>query len=213
MRTVLFMWIDFVLDVCPAWKIVKARRNQFRWRWLSLYSYLHQRNWKSGYTFNFQLSTFCKFSSLLRVVYSNFFSCSGLEDQGLYRLVGVSSKVSKLLSMGLDRRKVDKLNLEDRLEWENKTITSAIKTYLRQLPEPLMSFRYHTTFIAAASKSPSSACYYNHEFRRHNNYFQFFTEQESRRHRTADVHALVHKLPENHFKMLDILIAHLKKWV
>jgi hypothetical protein len=76
----------------------------------------------------------------------------GLEDQGLYRLVGVSSKVSKLLSMGLDRRKVEKLNLEDRLEWENKTITSAIKTYLRQLPEPLMSFRYHTAFIAAASK-------------------------------------------------------------
>lgn len=76
----------------------------------------------------------------------------GLEDQGLYRLVGVSSKVSKLLSMGLDRRKVEKLNLEDRLEWENKTITSAIKTYLRQLPEPLMSFRYHTAFIVAASK-------------------------------------------------------------
>ena len=75
----------------------------------------------------------------------------GLEDQGLYRLVGVSSKVNKLLSMGLDRRKVEKINLEDRLEWENKTITSAIKTYLRQLPEPLMSFRYHTAFIAAAS--------------------------------------------------------------
>jgi len=54
--------------------------------------------------------------------------------------------------MGLDRRKVEKLNLEDRLEWENKTITSAIKTYLRQLPEPLMSFRYHTAFIASASK-------------------------------------------------------------
>ncbi|XP_046636547.1 rho GTPase-activating protein 26-like isoform X2 [Daphnia pulicaria] len=109
----------------------------------------------------------------------------GLEDQGLYRLVGVSSKVSKLLSMGLDRRKVEKLNLEDRLEWENKTITSAIKTYLRQLPEPLMSFRYHTAFIAAA-------------------------KQESRLHRTADVHALVHRLPENHFKMLDIMITHLK---
>ena len=75
-----------------------------------------------------------------------------MEDQGLYRLVGVSSKVSKLLTMGLDRRKVEKLNLEDRLEWENKTITSAIKTYLRQLPEPLMSFRYHTAFIASASK-------------------------------------------------------------
>jgi hypothetical protein len=75
----------------------------------------------------------------------------GLEEQGLYRVVGVNSKVTKLLSMGLDRRKADKLNLEDSLEWESKTITSALKTYLRQLPEPLMTFRHHFAFIAAAS--------------------------------------------------------------
>ena len=81
-----------------------------------------------------------------------YFSMTGLEDQGLYRLVGVSSKVTKLLNMGLDRRKSDRISLEDRLEWENKTITSAIKTYLRQLPEPLMSFRHHISFISAASK-------------------------------------------------------------
>ncbi|PSN31567.1 hypothetical protein C0J52_15952 [Blattella germanica] len=76
----------------------------------------------------------------------------GLEEQGLYRVVGVSSKVSKLLSMGLDRRKTDKLSaLDDPFEWESKTITSALKTYLRNLPEPLMTFRYHNGFIAAAS--------------------------------------------------------------
>lgn len=142
-----------------------------------------------------------------------------MEDQGLYRLVGVSSKVSKLLSMGLDRRKVEKLNLEDRLEWENKTITSAIKTYLRQLPEPLMSFRYHTAFIAAASKLLLLLLFYaRRESLRTFRIFLFihffpFTEQESRLHRTADVHTLVHKLPENHLKMLDILISHLKKYV
>jgi hypothetical protein len=79
--------------------------------------------------------------------------CAGLEEQGLYRVGGVSSKVSKLLSMGLDRRKADKLvALDDQFEWENKTITSSLKTYLRNLPEPLMTFRYHSGFIAAASK-------------------------------------------------------------
>ena len=41
--------------------------------------------------------------------------CVGLEEQGLYRVVGVSSKVNKLLAMGLDRRKADKLNLDDPL--------------------------------------------------------------------------------------------------
>ncbi len=33
---------------------------------------------------------------------------SGYEDQGLYRVVGVASKVTKLLTMGLDKRKSEK---------------------------------------------------------------------------------------------------------
>ena len=67
-------------------------------------------------------------------------------------MVGVSSKVTKLLTMGLDRRKSEKLNLEDNMEWESKTITSAIKTFYRNLPEPIMTYKLHSMFIAAASK-------------------------------------------------------------
>ena len=106
----------------------------------------------------------------------------GLEDQGLYRVVGVSSKVrtelptmgfvlwpffarfpplifspyclqvTKCLSAGLDKKKSEKLSFEDPMEWETKTITSAAKTFLRNLPEPLMTFKMHSGFIAAASK-------------------------------------------------------------
>lgn len=77
----------------------------------------------------------------------------GLEEQGIYRVVGVASKVTKLLNMGLDRRKADKgINMDDPQEWETKTITSALKSYLRNLPEPLMTHRYHNGFIAAVSK-------------------------------------------------------------
>lgn len=76
----------------------------------------------------------------------------GLDEQGLYRIVGVSSKVTKLLQMGLDRRKSERLVFEDPIEWETKTITSALKTYLRNLPEPLMTYRFHNEFIAAVSK-------------------------------------------------------------
>ncbi|CAG7818348.1 unnamed protein product [Allacma fusca] len=109
----------------------------------------------------------------------------GLEEQGLYRLVGVSSKVSKLLSQGLDRRKSERLVLSDRCEWETKTITSALKTYFRNLPEPVMTFRYHEAFIAAA-------------------------KQETRVQRVQDVHTLVHRIPMANFQILDILIAHLQ---
>ncbi|XP_046747787.1 rho GTPase-activating protein Graf [Diprion similis] len=108
----------------------------------------------------------------------------GLNEQGLYRVVGVSSKVNKLLAMGLDRRKLEKFNLDDRFEWESKTITSALKTYLRTLSEPLMTFRYYHSFIAAA-------------------------KQENKETRINDVHTLVYKLPKANFNMLLLLINHL----
>ncbi|KAL5012484.1 hypothetical protein ScPMuIL_011035 [Solemya velum] len=110
----------------------------------------------------------------------------GLHDQGLYRLVGVNSKVQKLLSMGLGKRKIDKLNLDDPAQFELKTITSAVKSYLRFLPEPLLTFRLHSDFISAA-------------------------KQESKTLRIHDIHILVHKLPEPNFDMLDLLIKHLKR--
>lgn len=111
----------------------------------------------------------------------------GLEETGLYRMVGLNSKVTKLLQMGLDKRKSDRLQaLDDELEWETKTITSALKTYLRNLPEPLMTFRHHNAFIAAA-------------------------KQDTKVQRVSDVHTLVHRLPKMNFDMLKILIMHLKK--
>ncbi|XP_021366144.1 rho GTPase-activating protein 26-like isoform X3 [Mizuhopecten yessoensis] len=109
----------------------------------------------------------------------------GLFDQGLYRVVGVSSKVSKLISLGLDPKKKDKINIEDPTQFEIKTVTSAVKHYLRSLPEPLMTFKFHSDFIAAA-------------------------KQESKTLRIHDVHTLVHKLPEANFEMLELMIRHLK---
>ncbi|KAJ8934274.1 hypothetical protein NQ318_005594 [Aromia moschata] len=104
----------------------------------------------------------------------------GLEEQGIYRVVGVN----KLLNMGLDRRKSEKLALDDPLEWETKTITSALKTYLRNLPEPLMTYRYHNGFIAAV-------------------------KSESKQTRINDVHILVYRLPKTNFEVLKILMKHL----
>ncbi|XP_060562478.1 rho GTPase-activating protein 26-like isoform X4 [Ruditapes philippinarum] len=110
----------------------------------------------------------------------------GLDDQGLYRVVGVSSKVNKLITLGLDRKKADKLDLNDPTQYETKTITSAVKHYLRTLPEPLMTFKLHADFISAAKR-------------------------ESQNLRLLDIHTLVHKLPEANFEMLDLIIAHLRR--
>ena len=49
-------------------------------------------------------------------------SLLGLEDQGLYRIVGVTSKVNRLLTQGLDKKKLEKLNFDDATKVESKTV-------------------------------------------------------------------------------------------
>ncbi|XP_073896672.1 rho GTPase-activating protein 10 isoform X8 [Macaca fascicularis] len=108
----------------------------------------------------------------------------GINDQGLYRVVGVSSKVQRLLSMLMDVKTCHEVDLENSADWEVKTITSALKQYLRSLPEPLMTYELHGDFIVPAkSGSPES--------------------------RVNAIHFLVHKLPEKNKEMLDILVKHL----
>uniref|UniRef100_A0A8C9PPG0 Rho GTPase activating protein 10 n=1 Tax=Spermophilus dauricus TaxID=99837 RepID=A0A8C9PPG0_SPEDA len=108
----------------------------------------------------------------------------GINDQGLYRVVGVSSKVQRLLSMLMDVKTCSELDLENSIDWEVKTITSALKQNLRSLPDPLMTYELHGDFIVPAkSGSPES--------------------------RVNAIHFLVHKLPEKNKEMLDILVKHL----
>ncbi|MCI4376054.1 hypothetical protein PGIGA_G00183720 [Pangasianodon gigas] len=107
----------------------------------------------------------------------------GINDQGLYRVVGVSSKVQKLLSLMIDEKssEVDLAACED---WDVKTITSALKQYLRSLPEPLMTYALYNEFIVPAkSASPES--------------------------RVQAIHCLVHRLPEKNREVLSLVTKHL----
>ncbi|XP_015777163.1 PREDICTED: rho GTPase-activating protein 10-like [Acropora digitifera] len=77
----------------------------------------------------------------------------GITDQGLYRIVGVGSKVQNLLLQCIERKKVSTINLADNdCEFEVKTITSALKQYLRNMPEPLFTYDYHEQFLDAVKK-------------------------------------------------------------
>ncbi|KAM9580849.1 rho GTPase-activating protein 10 isoform 2-T2 [Guaruba guarouba] len=83
-----------------------------------------------------------------------------------------------------DAKTCNEVDLENSVDWEVKTITSAMKQYLRSLPEPLMTYELHGEFIVPAkSGSPES--------------------------RVNAVHFLVHKLPEKNKEMLEILVKHL----
>ncbi|XP_074485517.1 rho GTPase-activating protein 10 isoform X3 [Sebastes fasciatus] len=107
----------------------------------------------------------------------------GINDQGLYRVVGVSSKVSKLVSLMIDENSND-VDLSASEDWDVKTVTSALKLYLRSLPEPLMTYGLYKEFISLAKGgSPES--------------------------RIQAVHCLVHKLPERNREVLGLLMKHL----
>ncbi|CAL8331370.1 unnamed protein product [Lota lota] len=109
----------------------------------------------------------------------------GINDQGLYRVVGVSSKVQKLLSLMIEE-KSHEVDLSTSEEWDVKTITSALKLYLRSLPEPLMTYGLYKDFInPAKSGSPES--------------------------RFQAIHCLVHKLPNKNRNLLGLVLKHLAK--
>lgn len=78
----------------------------------------------------------------------------GLEDEGIYRKSGVGTKINKLLSLGMERKENEDVFTDDKYRdlMESNTIASALKMYLRNLNEPLMTYHYHSGFIEAASK-------------------------------------------------------------
>ncbi|XP_054424222.1 rho GTPase-activating protein 26 isoform X3 [Pteronotus mesoamericanus] len=110
----------------------------------------------------------------------------GINEQGLYRIVGVNSRVQKLLSILMDPKTASETETDICAEWEIKTITSALKTYLRMLPGPLMMYQFQRSFIKAAK----------------------LENQESR---VSEIHSLVHRLPEKNRQMLQLLMNHLAK--
>uniref|UniRef100_A0A8C3RG44 Rho GTPase-activating protein 26 n=1 Tax=Cyanoderma ruficeps TaxID=181631 RepID=A0A8C3RG44_9PASS len=110
----------------------------------------------------------------------------GINEQGLYRIVGVNSRVQKLLSILMDPKTATETDTEICAEWEIKTITSALKTYLRMLPGPLMMYQFQRSFIKAA-------------------------KQENQESRVSEIHSLVHRLPEKNRQMLHLLMNHLAK--
>ncbi|XP_059564060.1 rho GTPase-activating protein 42 isoform X5 [Myotis daubentonii] len=109
----------------------------------------------------------------------------GITILGLYRIGGVNSKVQKLMNTTFSPKSPPDMDIDIEL-WDNKTITSGLKNYLRCLAEPLMTYKLHKDFILAV-------------------------KSDDQNYRVEAVHALVHKLPEKNREMLDILIKHLVK--
>ncbi|KAK1159268.1 rho GTPase-activating protein 26-like isoform X1 [Acipenser oxyrinchus oxyrinchus] len=108
----------------------------------------------------------------------------GINEQGLYRIAGVSSRVQKLLGLLMDSKTSPEVDVDSAAEWEIKTIASALKHYLRMLPGPLMTYQFQRSFIKAAKRDNQEA-------------------------RISEIHSIIHRLPEKNRQMLDLLMKHL----
>ncbi|XP_062393060.1 oligophrenin-1 isoform X2 [Sardina pilchardus] len=113
----------------------------------------------------------------------NFVETKGLGQEGVYRTVGSNIQVQKLLNAFFDSKCPGDVDFGSS-DWDIKTVTSAMKFYLRSLSEPLMTYGLHRELILAAKSE-------NLDFR------------------LGTVHSLVYKLPEANREMLELLIRHL----
>uniref|UniRef100_A0A671LIV3 Oligophrenin-1-like n=1 Tax=Sinocyclocheilus anshuiensis TaxID=1608454 RepID=A0A671LIV3_9TELE len=113
----------------------------------------------------------------------NFVETKGLTQEGVYRTVGSNIQVQKLLNAFFDPKCPADVDFNS-TDMDIKTITSALKFYLRSLSEPLMTYNLHGELILAA-------------------------KSENLDYRLGAVHSLVYKLPERNREMLELLIKHL----
>ncbi|KAI0675918.1 GTPase activating protein [Trametes maxima] len=111
----------------------------------------------------------------------------GLDTQGVYRIGGTHSKVLKLKER-LDRD-LDSVNL-DADEWSSdiSNVTSVLKLWLRELPDPLFTSSQHAEFLEAA-------------------------RNENERARHIRLHERVNALPDPNYSTLKYLMGHLHKIV
>uniref|UniRef100_A0A8C3AH86 Oligophrenin 1 n=1 Tax=Cyclopterus lumpus TaxID=8103 RepID=A0A8C3AH86_CYCLU len=107
----------------------------------------------------------------------------GVTQEGVYRTVGSNIQVQKLLNAFFDPTNPGDVDLQSG-DWDVKTITSALKFYLRSLSEPLMTYSLHRDLMCAAKSD-------NLDFR------------------LSEIHSLSHKLPERNREMVEMLIKHL----
>lgn len=106
----------------------------------------------------------------------------GLYTEGIYRKSGVNSKVRELKTR-MEESDQDEVNFED---YQMHVLASVLKGFLREMPEPLLTFDCYEDFLRAAS----------------------LTEQQDR---IATLFEILKKLPKSNFDLMERLIFHLAR--
>lgn len=72
-----------------------------------------------------------------------------IREEGLFRIPGSSSKV-KMLKSAFDAGIISKIIDIDEYARDPHTVAGTLKSYLRELPEPLLTYQLYEEWISAA---------------------------------------------------------------
>eukprot|EP00794_Sanderia_malayensis_P011263 gene11263-12443_t len=107
----------------------------------------------------------------------------GIVD-GVYRLSGITSNMQRL-RLAFDNEEPPNLT-EIRYIHDIHCISSLLKTYFRELPNPLLTYELYDKFLAALRKTDDTE-------------------------RTVAFHHAIQRLPPPHYRTLEYLLRHLEK--
>jgi len=110
----------------------------------------------------------------------------GLDEEGLYRIGGSAKQVNDLMLKVLDQNQFELLDLENTEELKINIVTSAVKRFLNNLIEPLLTYALYSELIDASKKE-------NYETR------------------INSVITVTKMVPQNNKVMLILLLKHLYK--
>ncbi|CAH8541819.1 unnamed protein product [Schistosoma rodhaini] len=107
-------------------------------------------------------------------------SDNSIQVEGIYRTCGVKSKVASLIKQALSPSGISKATLSN---YELCVLTGALKSFIRQLEIPIMTFQLHDSFMSAMKRDNA--------------------------YRLTELSALLKLLPPENQRTLDLLIKHL----
>lgn len=82
----------------------------------------------------------------------------GMDYEGIYRKTGGSSQ-SKAITQLFERGNYEAFDLRDTDAFNDiSSVTSVLKNYFRALPNPLLTFELHHSFVQAASRCMLVKC-------------------------------------------------------
>lgn len=131
----------------------------------------------------------------------------GMDYEGIYRKTGGSSQ-SKAITQLFERGNYEAFDLRDTDAFNDiSSVTSVLKNYFRALPNPLLTFELHQSFVQAASKCDHVKHY------RLLMFFFLLLGLKDQREKNTTLTELVHKLPREHYSTLRLLMLHLNRCV